>query len=221
MPALLLVVVAYGLFDSLNPTTIAVAVLLATTQHAVLRLAGFIAGVFCVYLAGGLLLTFGPAELLRAASDSSASPIQDVVVLVLGIGAIAVGVVLWFQRERLRKHSLPSFALQPHNAFFLGAVMTGIDLPTALPYFGAILAITGADASTAWSIIALVVFNICFVLPLLAVLVFRVVWGDRSEERLERLRDRAQHWAPVLLPIVSAITGVVLVVDGVAGLVRH
>jgi cytochrome c biogenesis protein CcdA len=217
---LLLLVAAYGLFDSLNPTTIAVAVLLATTPDAVRRLAGFTAGVFAIYLAGGALLTFGPAELLRAASEAQETPLQHIVVLALGVGAIVVAIVLWTQREKLREKSLPSFALQPHNALFLGAVMTGIDLPTALPYFGAILAITGGDASTVESIVLLVVFNLCYVLPLIVILVVRTFWGDASEERLERLRDRAQRWAPVLLPVVSAITGVALVIDGGIGLLR-
>ena len=46
-------VISIGLADSLNPTTIAPALYLATADHARTRLIEFTLGVFAVYLIGG------------------------------------------------------------------------------------------------------------------------------------------------------------------------
>ena len=59
------VVAALGVADSINPVTILVALYLGSGPDPVRRLGGFIGGVFAAYLAGGLALMLGPAELLR------------------------------------------------------------------------------------------------------------------------------------------------------------
>src|SRR5207253_11148571 len=60
--ALVFLVVSVGLVDSLNPSTIAPALYLATGKNAVRSLAGFTAGVFGFNLAGGVVLLLGPGR---------------------------------------------------------------------------------------------------------------------------------------------------------------
>jgi hypothetical protein len=66
MLRLMIVVASIGLADSLNPTTIAPALYLATGEHARKQVAEFTVGVFLVYLIGGLIIDFGPGHLLLA-----------------------------------------------------------------------------------------------------------------------------------------------------------
>ena len=52
----------------------------------------------------------------------------------------------------------------------LGASITAVELPTAFPYFAAIAAIVGAGLGPARELVLLFLFNVCFVLPLLAII---------------------------------------------------
>ena len=81
---MLLFVLSIGLADSINPVTIAVALYLASTPRPVGRLANFAAGVFALYTAGGLLLLFGPASLLRLATHGLAPNVGRVIAIVAG-----------------------------------------------------------------------------------------------------------------------------------------
>lgn len=66
MKEILAPVVLVGLADSLNPATIALAVLMATGRSPVPRLLAFALGTGVVYFVGGLALTLGPAALLHS-----------------------------------------------------------------------------------------------------------------------------------------------------------
>jgi len=79
---MLLFILSIGLADSINPVTIAVALYLASTPRPVGRLANFAAGVFALYTAGGLLLLFGPASLLRLATHGLAPNVGRVIAIV-------------------------------------------------------------------------------------------------------------------------------------------
>ena len=57
------VVLAVGLADSLNPSTVGPALYLATGQRPVARVSLFALGVFAVNLTAGLVLAAGPGRL--------------------------------------------------------------------------------------------------------------------------------------------------------------
>src|SRR5260221_11552125 len=64
MIALAVLVLSIGLADAVNPSTVAPALYLALGRDAVGNLARFTAGVFFVYLLGGVGLTLGPGSAL-------------------------------------------------------------------------------------------------------------------------------------------------------------
>jgi hypothetical protein len=66
MLRLLILVVSIAIGDSLNPSTVAPALYLATTDHPRRQVGGFIVGVFAVNLLAGLLIMLGPGQLLLA-----------------------------------------------------------------------------------------------------------------------------------------------------------
>ena len=67
MPTLTLLVASIALADSLNPSTIVPAIWVASSPRA--HLVSFASGVFGTYLAGGLVLVFGPGPVLIAGAD--------------------------------------------------------------------------------------------------------------------------------------------------------
>ena len=216
---LVFIIVWLGLADSLNPVTIAVAALLAATERPVRRLAGFVAGIFSVYLLGGLVLTLGPGELLDTWSrgSSEGGTVRHVVLLVVGLAAIGFGGWLFVHRDAGRE-KLPDLAIGPRSAFGLGAGMTLVDLPTAFPYFAAIAAIVGRDVGDLSAIALLVVFNLMYVVPILLMLVAAVALQERAAPALVRVRDSVARWSPLVLSVVTLLVGIALVADSVRGL---
>jgi cytochrome c biogenesis protein CcdA len=203
-----------GLADSINPVTIVVALYLASTPNPVRRLAGYVAGVFGVYLLGGLLLLFGPASLLRLATHGLDASVGRVVAVVLGVGAIAFAVVLWLRRDRMANTTVPDRALRPGSTLALGGAMTAIDLPTAFPLFVIAGAIVHEDLGPPLEAALLVLYCAAYVVPLLAILALRAVGGERGERWLARLRRHMSQWAPIAIAVLTAIVGVALIVYG-------
>jgi cytochrome c biogenesis protein CcdA len=214
-----LFIAGLGLFDSLNPVTVAVGALLATTNRPARRLGGFVIGIFSVYLFGGLVLTLGPGELLDAVSPGPAAiTLRDVVLLVVGVAAIGFGAWVLVEREAGRRR-LPDLAIGSGSAFALGAAMTFVDLPTAFPYFAAIAAIVAEDVGALSATALLLLFNLMYVAPILLMLAAASVLQDRAAPAIGRTRDLVSHWAPVLLSVLSLGVGIALTVVGGRGLV--
>ena len=80
-------VISIGLADSLNPTTIAPALYLATSDHARTRLIEFTLGVFAVYLVGGLIIALGPGRAAALArSHTPGRHLSYILEIVAGVG---------------------------------------------------------------------------------------------------------------------------------------
>jgi cytochrome c biogenesis protein CcdA len=213
-----LIIAGLGLVDSLNPATITVGAILAATEHPVRRLAGYAAGIFCVYLLGGLVLTLGPAELLRTALHGpGATTARDIVFIVVGLVAIGFAVWVFVHRDtdRLKDRE---FKIKPGSAFLLGAGITAVDIPTAFPYFGAIAAMVARDVSTSSKVGLLVLFNLMYILPILVVLGAAAVLHERARPFMARVREFVVRWSPILLSLLTLGVGIALTVDGVKGL---
>jgi len=93
---LLGLVISIGLADSINPSTIAPALYLASGERPRARVAEFTIAVFAVYLAGGALITLGPGQLIRSAVPDLdvAHTVRHVAELVAGFVLIAAAVLV-------------------------------------------------------------------------------------------------------------------------------
>jgi cytochrome c biogenesis protein CcdA len=210
-------VLLIGLADSLNPATIAVAVFLATQRQAIPRLVAFALGTGLTYFVGGLALTLGPAALLQSIVHHHAGDRTRIAEVVAGAVALAVAAWLWTRPAEKIARRVPE-DLSPLRAFLLAAGITLVDLPTALPYFGAILLIVAADVSDASRIILLVIFNVAYVAPLLAITILVAVLGKRVSGLLERVRDMVTRWSARILALITGASGCYLLAVGGIGL---
>jgi cytochrome c biogenesis protein CcdA len=211
-------VASLALADSINPVTIAIAIYLASTRDPQRRLARYAAGVFAVYLAGGLVLVLGPGVLLRAAVEGSHRRGFHLASLLIGSLVIGLAIVLWAKRRRWTRLGLPQRLLTTESSFALGAAVTALDLPTAFPYFGAIGAIVSSDLAIPGQVVLLVVFNALYVLPLVAVLLARSLFGERAEAFLARASESIERLSPAVLTLLTLAAGIALVVRGANGL---
>jgi cytochrome c biogenesis protein CcdA len=116
------------------------------------------------------------------------------------------------QRSPVEHPRLPT-AKRPMAVFGLGMAVTVLELPTALPYLGAVGAITRADLAVAKWLPLLVVYNLIFVLPPLVLLAGYVALGERAEAMLEQLRRRLGGAAREGLLWLLGLVGFFLLAD--------
>jgi cytochrome c biogenesis protein CcdA len=211
-------VVSIGLADSLNPTTIAPALYLATGEQARPRVTQFTLAVFAVYFAGGAAVALGPGQLLLALVPKPHAQTRHILEIIAGAAMLVAAVLLWRNRDRLSERQPAPVNAKGKSSAILGATITAVELPTAFPYFAAIAAIVGSGLDPARQLILLVLFNVCFVLPLLAIVATLWFAGEHAQRMLLVGRNWLQrHW-PILLSGLALVAGVFVIVLGVTGL---
>ena len=216
-------VISIGLADSLNPSTIAVALYLATGERARGRVAEFTAGVFVVYFVGGAAIALGPGQLLLSLVPHPSHTTRYLLEIIAGAAMFVAAGLLWLNRQRLSRREPPDLDPSGRASWVLGATITAVELPTAFPYFAAIAAIVGSGVGPFRQLFLLVVFNVCFVLPLLVIIGILEFGGSHTEEVITRFRNFLQERWPVLLASLLIFAGVVVIGLGVSGLTgdRH
>jgi cytochrome c biogenesis protein CcdA len=213
-----LLVVSIGLADSLNPSTIAPALFLATGEHARRQVAEFTFGVFAVYLIGGLAIALGPGQLVLSLVPHPDAEDRYVLEIVAGAAMVTAAAFLWSYRRGLAEREVPRPSAEGRSSGWLGAVITAVELPTAFPYFAAIAAIVGSGLGIPRQALLLVLFNVCFVLPLVGIVATLTFAGDRAQQLLASGREKLEaHW-PALLAGLALLAGAFVILLGATGL---
>ncbi|MGO9898850.1 MAG: GAP family protein [Solirubrobacteraceae bacterium] len=216
MPALTLLVASIAFADSINPSTIVPALWMAGTPRA--HLVSFSLGAFLIYLAGGLVLVFGPGPELISALHHMQGTVEHLIEALAGMFVLVLAFGLWRSRHSQRITRLPEPGATRSSAFVLGAGIMAVELPTAFVYFGAISAILAAHPAPVAEVSLLAVYNALFVAPLLAIVVIRRCAGVRAERWLASAWERLLNFGQLLLAGLTGSAGVALVIIGLSGL---
>jgi cytochrome c biogenesis protein CcdA len=211
-------VVSIGIADSLNPTTIAPALYLATGERARASVTEFTFGVFVVYLAGGAAIALGPGQLVLSLLPHPGPTARHIIEVVAGVAMLVASALLWRNRDRLSDRDPPEVRAEGRSSAILGATITAVELPTAFPYFAVIAAIVGSGLDPARQLVLLVLFNVCFILPLLGIVGTLTFAGDRADRMLTVGRNFLQRRWPALLAALALLAGAFVVLLGVTGL---
>ena len=212
------IMISIGLADSLNPSTLAPALVMATGERGRHDVSRFALGVFLVYFLGGALIALGPGELVLDLVPRPSPHTGQILEVIAGVVLLAAAALLWRHRIALGKKQLLSDAPSNRSAFLLGATIMLVELPTAFPYFGAIAAIVGSDQPIYHQVLLLLLYNVCFCLPMAGIYWTLSFYGDRAEEHLARARGFLQrHW-PAALAVVALIAGGLTIGLGLTGL---
>src|SRR5205807_9243216 len=126
MPRLLGLVIAIGLADSLNPSTIAPALYLALGERPRTQVAEFTIAVFVVYLGGGALITLGPGQIIRSVIPDFDvhHTVRYIAELVAGVLLIVAAAWIWTRREQLARRGLPQGSPKRKSSILLGATIS-------------------------------------------------------------------------------------------------
>ena len=113
---------------------------------------------------------------------------------------------------------LPATNPKRRSSVLLGATIALVELPTAFPYFAAIAAIVGSGLGAVRQLILLIVFNACFVLPLIGIMAAVTFGGGRSDRLLARgRRFLERRWPHALVVLIGAV-GILALLFGIIGL---
>jgi cytochrome c biogenesis protein CcdA len=127
----------------------------------------------------------------------------------------------WHHRARLSDKELPDPNPKRHSSLLLGASIIIVELPTALPYFAAIAAILGSGTALSGRLAALLLYNVCFVLPLVAIITTLLTTGKRAQRILATGRDQLQtQWPSALAGLLLTGGSVVIALASVGLLSR-
>jgi cytochrome c biogenesis protein CcdA len=214
-------VVSIGLADSLNPTTIAPALYLASGENARGRVSEFTLAVFLVYLVGGAAIALGPGQLLLSIVPKPDAEDRQVLEIVAGAAMLVAAALLWRHRDRLSEREPLPIDPKGRSSALLGATITAVELPTAFPYFAVIAAIVGSGLDPARQMVLLVLFNVCFVLPLIGIVATLTFAGERAERMLATGRNFLQRRWPELLAGLALLAGVFVILLGATALGGH
>jgi cytochrome c biogenesis protein CcdA len=180
--------------------------------------ASFTAGVFAVYLAGGLVLVLGPGPALIAALRHLGPTLEHALEVGAGAALLIVTAVFWLWR---RKRSSEAAQEAPRSArlpLALGAGITALELPTAFMYFGAISAVIASGAGIPVRVLLVFVYSAVFVLPLLAIAAVCLLLREGGAARLRAADVWLRRVAPVAVTAIAGVAGALLVSIGVDGM---
>jgi cytochrome c biogenesis protein CcdA len=211
-------VISIGFADSLNPSTIGPALFLAGGDHPRTKVAKFTLGVFAVYLLGGAAIALGPGQLLLALVPRPDRAARHDIEIAAGAAMLLAAAMLWRFRERLSARQVKILSPEGRSSAALGATIMAVELPTAFPYFAAIAAIVGSGFDPVRQLVLLVLFNICFVLPLLGILATLTFAHERAGPMLSGARQRLEARWPAVLATLALLAGVFVILLGVTGI---
>ena len=164
------------------------------------------------------MILLGPGQALLAIAPRPGHTVRYIVELVAGILMLILAGVLWRRRQGLARRRLPAPRTEGTSSALLGVTITLIELPTAFPYFAAIAAVLASGAGLGRQVLLLVLYDVCFVLPLLLMIVTLAVAGEQAGRILASARDLLQRYWPALLAGVALLAGGFVTLLGVTGL---
>jgi cytochrome c biogenesis protein CcdA len=218
--SLVIVALTVGLADSLSPETIGPALYLASTKRPVRGVLEFTAGVFVVNFVVGIVLTTAFGRWLLSFVPHPQATTRHLIELVAGLLLLACAAALWLGRKRLARRKLP-MASGSGSAFVTGASITAIGIPTAIPYLTVIAGIVASRSNIPTELFLLLLYNLAFVTPLLAILAILLIAGEQAAPLLARAGTWLQHEWPSLLAGLLLVIGSILLLLGAAGLIRE
>jgi hypothetical protein len=215
---LALVVSAIALPDSINPSLILTDFYLAAGPNPVRRTAMFAVAVFAVTFFGGVVIALGVADLVTSLLPHPSDVVKYAFVTAGGVSLLLGGLAIWLRRESLAPRRAgrgkpPKDIGGP--VVIVGAGIAGVELLTAFPYFAAISIIVGSNVSAPSKIFVLGIYNIVYILPLIAIPIVCAVMGPEATDFLNRSRDRILTRWPIVVAPLAVVLGIGLTAFGV------
>jgi cytochrome c biogenesis protein CcdA len=190
-----LAVFGLAFLDSLNPFSIAACVVVIAGQQSLARGLAFITATFLVYFLGGIALVSGWVEAAAAMRPWIKPWMAIAFWLALALGSFVGAVILWRRPAATEsKEAKPPTTAALVGVFLFALSSTLSDLPTALPYFGAIPIMVATETNFLGLLAWLAFYSLIYVSPLIVLLYFRQM-AHKQFEPLVGSINRSMDWA--------------------------
>jgi len=218
MGALALLVASIAITDSINPATVGPAIYLATHDRPKLRITEFTGGFLLINAGFGALVVIGPGRLLLNALAHPSATQEHLIELIGGLVMVAIGVGVLIVRDRVNQAMAPTSTAWNRGPLWVGAGLAAAELPTAFLYFGGLAAIIGSREEIPAQLVLVLLYNLIFMAPVLAVIAILMFLGESAERRLLAVGEWLRRRASVVIGALMLVAGAVLTTIGVAGL---
>ncbi|WP_395631478.1 GAP family protein [Aquidulcibacter sp.] len=190
-----LAIFGLAFLDSLNPFSIAACVVVIAGQQSLARGLIFITATFSAYFLGGVALVSGWVEAAAAMRPWIKPWMMITFWLALALGSFVGAVILWRRPAATEsKEAKPPTTAALVGVFLFALSSTLSDLPTALPYFGAIPIMVATETNFLGLLAWLAFYSLIYVSPLIVLLYFRQM-AHKQFEPLVGSINRSMDWA--------------------------
>ncbi len=190
-----LAIFGLAFLDSLNPFSIAACVVVIAGQQSLARGLIFITATFLAYFLGGVALVSGWVEAAAAMRPWIKPWMMIKFWLALALGSFVGAVILWRRPAATEsKEAKPPTTAALVGVFLFALSSTLSDLPTALPYFGAIPIMVATETNFLGLLAWLAFYSLIYVSPLIVLLYFRQM-AHKQFEPLVGSINRSMDWA--------------------------
>ncbi len=190
-----LAIFGLAFLDSLNPFSIAACVVVIAGQQSLARGLIFITATFLAYFLGGVALVSGWVEAAAAMRPWIKPWMMITFWLALALGSFVGVVILWRRPAATEsKEAKPPTTAALVGVFLFALSSTLSDLPTALPYFGAIPIMVATETNFLGLLAWLAFYSLIYVSPLIVLVYFRQM-AHKQFEPLVGSVNRSMDWA--------------------------
>jgi threonine/homoserine/homoserine lactone efflux protein len=200
------------LSDVVNPVLFAFMVYAAGSSRPVLSSSAMLLGHSLAYFIGGLVLISG----LEMISARLANPQTIDFVIEFVLGAVLLWLALRTRKDTGKRPEEETPEFSPWDAFKFGAIVNVIGLPFAVPYFAAIDQFLKSDLNTGGVVLALLAYNLLYVLPFLMIPLLSAIMGENSKPLLAKINAFMERISDILMPLMLGLVGLALLADSIS-----
>jgi threonine/homoserine/homoserine lactone efflux protein len=183
----------------------------AGSSRPVLTSSAMLLGHSLAYFIGGLVLISG----LEMISARLANPQTIDFVIEFVLGAVLLWLALRTRKDTGKRPEEETPEFSPWDAFKFGAIVNVIGLPFAVPYFAAIDQFLKSDLNTGGVVLALLAYNLLYVLPFLMIPLLSAIMGENSKPLLAKINAVMERISDFLMPLMLGLVGLALLADSI------
>ena len=205
-----------GFLNGISPTGITLLVLCLKNQKKIVPLLGVSASFFAVFVVFGCLFYFGLATWLQNILPKD-STVDHVLELILAVALFYLGVKIKLKTDDQKEMTQITFV----GVFIASSTVAILEFPLSLPYFAILQQIHQARVSLENELIAIAIFNVFHVVPLLLLTFVSIFIPESYLWVFDWLRLKIMVLGIYLVKFLLIFVSLVGLIDGIGHLAGH
>jgi len=205
-----------GFFNGISPTGITLLVLSLKNQKNIVPALGVSASFFIVFVVLGGFVYFGLATWLQNILPKD-STVDHILELILAVALFYFGVTIKMKADEPKEITQITFG----GVFIASSTVAILEFPLSLPYFAMLQQIHQARVSLENTLIALTIFNVFHVVPLLLLTFASLFIPESYRWVFDWLRVKIMVLGIYLVKFLLIFLSLIGLIDGVGHLMGH